>query len=335
MKDYTRFLTEDFVADEYFQSWVLNPDEHTEIFWQSWMQEHPEKTRYLKEARDILQSLTFPSYTLPGEDVSLLWSRIRRSGSDNEAQKVKKTTVFGRSIWYGIAAAVLIAGIAITFFLFNTVDMIEYRTAFGENKTIVLPDSSVVKLNGNSSLKFAEAWSKEGTREVWLNGEAFFSVTHTLNDQTFRVTTDKGLFIEVLGTTFNVNHRQGTTRVVLKTGKIQLGLSDNNRNERIVMSPGDLVEYKGKEYVKRKVDPHVYSAWTESKLIFNHTSLREILDMMSDNYGIDVHVREEKLLEQTVSGSMPVAEPDKLVQQVATVFQLQVVSEEGKIYMVE
>lgn len=335
MKDYTRFLPEDFVADEYFQSWVLNPDEQTEIFWQSWMQEHPGKVSDIEEARNILQSLSFPTYTLPGEDVSLLWNRIRHSESKEQKETTRKSSLMKIPLWYRVAAAMLLIGITVTFFLLNSDNAVEYRTAFGENKTVQLPDGSTVKLNGNSLLRYAGNWSNEGAREVWLDGEAFFAVTHTQNNQTFRVNTDKGLFIEVLGTTFNVNHRQGTTKVVLRSGKIQLGLPDKDENERIVMDPGDLVEYKGKEYVKRKVDPQVYSAWTENKLVFNHTSLREIIDMLSDNYGIEVNVRETELLEQTVSGSMPVAEPDKLVQQVATIFQLQVVREDGKIFMVE
>src|SRR5258707_3694979 len=50
------------------------------------------------------------------------------------------------------------------------------KTGFGEMKTIVLPDSSVVILNSNSSLSIPEQWTETADRQVWLEGEAYFQV---------------------------------------------------------------------------------------------------------------------------------------------------------------
>ncbi len=85
---------------------------------------------------------------------------------------------------------------------------------------------------------------------------------------------------------------------------------------------------------RRKVDPKVYTAWTEKNLVLNRTSLRELLHMIKDNYGIDVEVK-ESLLNQTISGSMPVTDSEGLLHQIAKAFQLKVVKEESKVYMRE
>jgi ferric-dicitrate binding protein FerR (iron transport regulator) len=83
------------------------------------------------------------------------------------------------------------------------------------------------------------------------------------------------------------------------------------------------------------VDPHIYAAWTEKKIILNQTSLREMIRMAKDNYGIDIDVPVEKMLDQTVSGSMPIGDAESFVNQVARVFQLRVVHENNKFLFKE
>jgi transmembrane sensor len=100
------------------------------------------------------------------------------------------------------------------------------------------------------------------------------------------------------------------------------------------MEPGELVEYDEKKYIRRSVDPKVYTAWTKNTLLLNRTSLREMLHLIKDNYGIDVEVK-ESLLDQTISGSMPVTDAESLLQQIAKAFQLKVVREEGKTFLRE
>lgn len=316
--------------DEYFQSWIFNPTRDTESFWQNWLDENPQKRQNVEEARAVLMRLNFSSYSLPAEDISRMWNNIRAkdSGRSKSQRKSGIWPLFG----YAAAAAVLIVGFTALFWTAPT-SITEYTTAFGETKTIILPDSSTVILNSNSSLKLNSDWTSSASREVWLNGEAFFSVVHKRNDQPFNVRTDENINIEVLGTTFNVYNRD-QTKIVLNTGKIQLSLPTVEADEKIMMEPGDLVEYDEKKYIKRSVDPKVYTAWTENTLLLNRTSLREMLHMIKDNYGIDVEVK-EILLDQTISGSMPVTDAESLLQQIAKAFQLKVVREDNKTFLKE
>lgn len=330
MKDYTRFAVKDFIMDEYFQAWIFNPTRDTESFWQTWLDDNPQKRHDVEEARTTLLRLNFSSYSLPAEDVSRVWNNIR--GRDTVISRTHGTLSIRNFLWYGVTAAILIVGLTALLWVAPK-SLTEYTTAFGETKTIILPDGSAVILNSNSSLKLNSDWTSSSPREVWLDGEAFFSVVHKKNNQSFKVRTGENIDIEVLGTTFNVYNRH-QTKIVLNSGKIQLRLPTGVADEKIVMEPGELVEYDEKKYIKRSVDPKVYTAWTKNTLLLNRTSLREMLHMIKDNYGIDVEVK-ESLLDQTISGSMPVTDADNLLQQIAKAFQLKVVREGGKTFLRE
>src|SRR6185295_2594805 len=140
--------------------------------------------------------------------------------------------------------------------------------------TVVLPDRSTVILNANSHISFYKNWDQRPIREIWLDGEAYFSVVHKENHQPFRVSTAGGVAVEVLGTTFNVYHRAVETKVVLNSGKISLSFPFEAEEKKIVMNPGDLVEFKKDKYSKRVVDPRLYASWTDKKIILDQTSLR-------------------------------------------------------------
>ena len=74
-------------------------------------------------------------------------------------------------------------------------------TPKGGNYQLTLSDGTEVWLNANSSIKYPVAFT-DSTREVFLEGEAFFDVQH--NGKSFFVNTQETT-IRVLGTSFNVS----------------------------------------------------------------------------------------------------------------------------------
>ena len=55
-----------------------------------------------------------------------------------------------------------------------------------------------------------------------------------------------------------------------------------------------------------------------------------MIRMAKDNYDVEIDVQSEKMMEQTVSGSMPIGDAKSFVNQVARAFQLKVVYENNK-----
>ena len=321
----------DFALDDYFQSWVFRPDENTSAYWKLWLLNHPEKAAEIEEAKDILNNFSLPHYSLSQDDISYLWKKIQHHQADST---ISASNLSPHTRWYWAAAAILVFVIA-TLSMISNPGQIEYHTEFGQTKTILLPDSSTVILNANSHLTFDKNWDQHSAREIWLNGEAYFSVVHKQDHQPFKVITPGGIAVEVLGTTFNVYHRAVETKVVLNSGQITLSFPVEKNEKKILMKPGELVEYKKDKYSKRLVDPKVYASWTEKKIILDQTSLQEMIRIAEDNYGVKVRVESEKMLKQTVSGSMPIGDANSFVTQVAMAFQLKVVREDDSYLLKE
>jgi transmembrane sensor len=208
------------------------------------------------------------------------------------------------------------------FFLYHPTTV--HATGYGQTAHIVLPDQSSVFLNGNSTLSYKKRWSNNGIREVFLDGEAFFDVSHSQNQQKFLVHTADGFYVEVLGTEFAVSKRTQKTRVVLNSGKIGLIIKDQHRNEKISMNPGELVEFGDNplQYTKKNVNPEVYSSWKDRKLILERTSLQELLTMIEDVYGLKLGVDDENLLEQRISGKIPAQNLDTLIQDISAIYKV-------------
>ena len=186
------------------------------------------------------------------------------------------------------------------------------RTNYGQTRTITLPDQSVVTLNGNSELRYSRVWEAGRPRTVWLNGEAFFTVTHQPHHESFTVQLPNRLAVDVLGTRFNVLARPAQTRIVLNSGHIQLKSGQWAANQRVDMQPGDLFETSRTvaskpvlPTLRHRVDAAVYASWQTNKLVFDNTSLGEIIRRLEDTYGLHVTLTDPKLLTQRVSGTIP------------------------------
>ena len=332
VKDYIHFTVNDFAMDKYFQDWVRSPNPENNSFWRTWMARNPQKVAEIEEARHVLLQFTVPEYNLTESEISDLWSHIRGEAViSDEAPHASVRKLPWRRL---VAAAVVIMGIMF-YTMMASSNQVIYETAYGQTRNIVLPDQSVVTLNANSRLSFVDNWGSAATREVTISGEAYFSVTHKQNNQPFLVRTDDGVAVEVLGTTFNVYHRTSETKVLLNSGKISLSLPTADAGETIIMKPGELVEFKSQQVLRKSVDPKKYVAWTEHKLILDHTSLRDMVKMLRENYGLNVEVTPSSLLDQTVSGSMPAAREDELVDQIARAFRLKATREGNRIIMKE
>ncbi|MDO1449354.1 FecR domain-containing protein [Rhodocytophaga aerolata] len=307
---YKHFSAEDFAADEHFQQWVLQPDDALDQYWEEYLMLHPMQKQAITEARQIIRSVKFASYELPEEDFQQIWHAIdqntvqtARKRQPDSSEKVR--TFYNWRSWQKMAAVLTLLIVAtLVFFVINAYRKVEHQTAYGEIKTVQLPDGSTAILNANSTLRMSPNWSTDESREVWITGEAYFSVVHTANHQKFLVHVDESSTVEVLGTEFDVAKRRGKTKVMLASGKVKLNL----KNEAsLVMKPGELVEVvtTSNKYTKKTVDPATYASWKEHKLIFDGTPLSEVIILMEEIYGVQVEIREPSLVTHKMWGSMP------------------------------
>jgi transmembrane sensor len=332
--NYLNFRAEDFALDESFQNWVRQANNADVAFWESWIAAHPHKQAEVANAADIVRSLIITENPVPDQEISLAWQQLRetlhRSPGTAGRKPLRPEPLTVRRHWYtGMAAAVLILVVCgAVYWLQVRESTQEYCTAYGETARIQLPDSSEVVLNGNSRLRCAARWKSGRTREVWLDGEAFFAVTpRQVSDGSGNVkfivhTPD--LQVEVLGTAFNVYKRNEKTRVVLSEGTVKVRLEDQDTTA--LMQPGEMIEFsrQTEKLSSRRVNPEIYSAWKNKLLIFDHTPLSEVAEIIEETYGRKVIFRDSRQAGRKLSGTIPSDNLDILLLALAKSFNLSV-----------
>ena len=282
-----------------------------------------------KEATDRFYRELSPDPEISGRILHQLRIQMEEENQGRSLPGIFKTP----AAWRIAATFTGILLISASLFLYFIKDSsLEYQTAYGEITTVLLPDSSSVTLNANSSLRYADGWKPGNSREVWIKGEAYFSVKHTIDHQKFIVHTHSAE-IEVLGTTFNVNNRRKQVAVVLNTGKIRLKRSNKSiktqREEDYVMNPGDFVSFSqnNEEVERKKVNPEQYISWTRRKLIFDDTPVADIIQSLEDNLGMKIEVEDESIKQYRYSGTISIDDVDIFFQTLSKTLDIIIVKD--------
>lgn len=336
---FRRQTLEDFVLDDAFRTWVLNPTPDLDAFWSRYQQLHPDQTDLLRQASDVVQHLRIERDELGEANEQRIWQVLETRFDELDADAGNRGGRW-QPFWFRVAAAVavlLLAGLGVWQFArpeFSGPQRI--HTAFGETRTVTLPDGSTVLLNGNTTLTFAADWQEGTSREVWLEGEGFFKVAKQAAPTGGRVkfiTHTPNLDISVLGTQFNVNTRRGNTAVTLLEGKVRLENPRNRQARVLEMKPGDHAQLvKGIEKVDlRPAKAEAYAAWTKRLFLFDNTPLRDIATLLNDTYGLEVVFEDQELAERRFTANMPSDNPETLLNVVAATFDLDVTRTDRQI----
>jgi ferric-dicitrate binding protein FerR (iron transport regulator) len=118
----------------------------------------------------------------------------------------------------------------------------EIYASRGETKTVLLPDSSKIRLSPASALIY-NAKSFANHREVFLYGGAYAEVAKKSNSTNFTIRCDHAS-IRVLGTKFTVNSyaEDNEMEVILYEGGVELASSFAGINDTIRLRPGNIAK---------------------------------------------------------------------------------------------
>jgi len=209
----------------------------------------------------------------------------------------------------------------------------EFTTAVGEQRSMTLPDGSVLFLNTNSQVRVR--LGKQHRDIDLVRGEARFQVARNPHRPFVVVTPDAT--IRALGTVFNVAMAKEGTQVAVIEGRVELrerGTSDGrppssavggarsngtpnlrkNQQARLELAAGEraAVTRKG---IEPDVGPSIESvnAWTEHRVVFRDKTLAEVVGEFNRYRLQQLIIDDPGLAGLRISGTFDPSDPDSLV----------------------
>lgn len=210
-----------------------------------------------------------------------------------------------------------------------------YKTGYGQVTDIYLEDGSKVVLNANSALKVPRFGFSNKVREVYLQGEGDFSVSHTVDQKRFVVKTSEKFQVEVLGTQFSVFARPRATKVALKSGSVRIDYDQKEKRSEVMMEPGDIavLDKKGALQLEKHQDTQVMAAWKEQRYVFDATPVTEIVEVVKESFGLHVGVIDAETGKRTITGNFRTKNGDELLKTISEVLDLKMTTSGDSILL--
>jgi transmembrane sensor len=245
---------------------------------------------------------------------------------------VKQIQTSWLSDWRGwhVAASVLLLSLLGGWLFRSQLLYKSYQTAYGQTATFQLSDGTSVSLNANSMLRVPRFGFGSDTRDVFLEGEGEFNVTHKADNQRFVVRTSGNFQVEVLGTEFVVYARERGKRVFLNRGKVKLELP---QGQQLYMKPGNVVTVanSGRYHLTQTAAARPYVAWKEHWFYFDNTTLSEVTEQIRERFGVQVAIADTELAQRRIAGNFKAEKADDLLQILTELLNLTVVKTRNHI----
>lgn len=302
---------EDFLMDDTFKQYCEGSSKKCVLFWEDWIAKHPEKHKTVDAAKKLYGVLSGDLKPVD-QQVDYLTSMI------SPVAKVRRFS----AIQYGIAASIFVV-ILLGLIYINyskPIEQPQYAENFvakkGEKKKIVLPDGTLVYLNGDSKIELGKNFDQTD-RNIKLTGEAYFDVKHNAK-KPFYVST-KDFKITVLGTAFNVKsyNNENESAATLVRGTIKLEDNKGSNKNTIILKAGQKITYhfvkdqlnlkpslRNSEDKLPKIEVNnltvmnkqvVESAWTHNDLIFLKEDFEQIRERLERWFNITIEFEDKEV----------------------------------------
>ena len=260
----------------------LNSQEHTEV--EEWINASEENRKIAEDYYRLsfaVTSLQFIKRSAPQEALEKVNKRIKKEQLQKFYFLVQR-----------VAVILLLPLLILSGFLLlqskkeAPVFYLEARMTPGMIGSTVLPDGTKVWLNSSSYLKYPNNFSGQ-TREVILDGEAYFKVA------------------KVLGTEFNMDAYGSNDFIVatLVEGSIEFNYQNSTSNS-IVIKPNEQVYYNKKTSQSLIHKPYVPKdiAWKNGQIILKDTPLSDILWILSKRFNVEFIIKDPAFYKYSFTG---------------------------------
>lgn len=200
----------------------------------------------------------------------------------------------------------------------HSIEFVEYFTPNAAIHTIELPDGSLVTMNHGSIIVYPKNFTSK-RREIFLNGEAKFNVSHD-NKRPFIVKTNN-MNIQALGTIFNISSyaENNKTIVTLIDGKVSIDIK--NSEEKYILEPSQQIVFDNnlRTTYRRTTNVEHELAWEKGYLSFQNASVEDIMLKIQRKYDVKIYANYKEIEDEKLTVKFA---PDESLQEIFKTMQL-------------
>lgn len=236
---------------------------------------------------------------MPRDVQERMYRRLSWELDEKKTKTILLRSRFSWKVWPQIAVACIIIVLGLVNYRMNdkqkqlSTQNFTVLAEKGQRAFITLPDSTKVWLNSDTKISYpADYGLKE--RNVTLVGEAYFEVAKN-PDKRFIVEA-KGMQVEALGTSFNVNAYQNDNKIIasLFSGSVRVSYD----RHVAILKPHESVKVDllNRSFSRYKDESMQNIAlWRKNEITFDGESLEEITHIMSRLYNTTICIEDESL----------------------------------------
>ena len=299
------------IQGKLIEQWLLHSENEEKFYGclDEWERIHPQFSPNQDKAQRDFQRL-LDGETLPTRQLEAL------SGSERR--------LFGRRTAWVAAITVAASALFILSYAFRA-DLLHktYSSKSAETCSFQLTDGTDVTLNANSTLTVPRFGFGSDVREVTLEGEAEFKVTHKVDNLRFRVLMGGGYRIEVLGTKFTAFSRKRGKRVFLSSGKVKLELPEG---KQLFMKPGNYFssDVKGGMEITSPREPLIATAWKDHTFYFDNTPVSEVAEQIHERFDVKINIADSLLANRKIGGTYQARQVDELLDILSQLLEIEI-----------
>ncbi len=269
-----------------FQKNITSGEKDQLADWLAADKDHPAIFSEIKKVYDVIGEM--PSSLSPDRENA--WRKIKQRISTKNFHK----QIPFRYWWYAVASVVLLlVGMGIGWGVWTpetkgSPQFTQVEAPPGQKSRVLLPDGSTVWLNSESTLKYQATFNAK-ERKVILDGEAYFEVQ---KDPSRRFRVETGLLnVDVYGTAFNVKSYDDDDNQEITVSEGTVGISSRDREiRRLGKDEQARLDKSTRKISFTSCNPELVTSWKNNELIFDNTSLEEVLKYLERWYGVNITV---------------------------------------------
>ncbi|NMB36616.1 MAG: DUF4974 domain-containing protein [Bacteroidales bacterium] len=330
-----------FLKNEKFIEWQLWPTDELDLYWQNFLDNHPEERENVALAKKHFKNIKLSSYSLSDKEKEDLIRRIKVSVEifDNKRKKRRRLQLL---LIPAAAIFLILFGLNLIFHNQKELHNIKQEVIVGdllneqeiqlitEKESLVFENDATVEFDKSGKAKITQSNSEEKTvklaetklntlivpygkrsvltlsdgTKVWLNSGSLVEFPSRFSGSRREITLSSGeIYIEVApdkkpfhvntsdfnvvvyGTKFNISAYDNSPKsIVLVEGSIGLKASGG---EEIKLNPSEQAIYSSSgTFDTQEVDVAKFISWKDGYLIFDNTSMEDVLKQIERHYNL-------------------------------------------------